>query len=86
MTSFDIESLFTNIPLEETINICVNKLFENNTKVNNLTKESFRSLLELATLDSFFIFDRKYYKQKGGVAMGSPFGPTLANRPVAERG
>ena len=32
MTSFDIESLFTNIPLEETINICVDKLFENNTK------------------------------------------------------
>ena len=55
MTSFDIESLFTNIPLEETINICVDKLFENNTKVNNLTKESFRSLLELAALDSFFI-------------------------------
>ena len=41
MTSFDMESLFTNIPLEETINICVDKLFENNTKVNNLTKESF---------------------------------------------
>ena len=28
MTSFDIESLFTNIPLEETINIRVDKLFE----------------------------------------------------------
>ena len=55
MTSFDIESPFTNIPLEETINICVDKLFENNTKVNNLTKESFRPLLELTTLDSFFI-------------------------------
>ena len=41
MTSFDIESLFTNIPLEETINVCVDKLFEKNTKVNNLTKESF---------------------------------------------
>ena len=76
---FDIESLFTNIPLEETINICVDKLFENSTKVNNLSKESFRSLLELATLHSFFIFDGKYYKQKDGVAMGSPLGPTLAN-------
>ena len=57
MTSFDIESLFTNIPSEETINICVDKLFEKKTKVNNLTKKSFRSLLELATLASFFIFD-----------------------------
>ena len=79
MTSFDIESFFINIPLEETINICVDKLFENNTEVKNLTKESSRSLLELATLDSFLIFDGKYYRQKDGVAMGSPLGPTLAN-------
>ena len=79
MTSFDIKSLFTNIPLEETINICVDQLFKNNTKVNNLIKESFQSLLELATLDSFFIVDGKYYRQKDGVAMGSPMGPTLAN-------
>ena len=41
MTSFDIESLFTNIPLEETINICIDKIFENNTNVNNLTEKSF---------------------------------------------
>ena len=53
--------------------------FENNTKVNNLTKESFRSLLELATLDSFFIFDGKYYKQKDGVAVGSSLVPAVAN-------
>ena len=78
MTSFDIESSFTNMPSEETINICVDKLFQNYTKVNNLTKETFRSLLELATLDSYLIFDGKYYKQKDGVAMGSPLGPTLA--------
>ena len=76
MTSFDIESLFTNILLEE--NICVDKLFENNAKVNNLTKESFQSILELAALDFFFIFDGKYYKQKDGVAMGCPLGPILA--------
>ena len=61
MTSFDMESLCTNIPLEETINICVDKLFENKTKVNNLTIESFRALLELTPLESFFILDEKYY-------------------------
>ena len=60
MTSFDMESLFTNIPLEETINICVEKRSENKTKVNNLTIESFRALLELTSLESFFIFDQKY--------------------------
>ena len=72
MTSFDIESLFTKIPLEEIINICVDKLFESNSKVNNLTKESFPSLQEMTNLDSFFTCDGKYYKQKDGVAMGSP--------------
>ena len=79
MTSFDTEFLFTNIPSQETINICVDKLLENKTKVNNLSKESFRSLLELATLNSFFIFDGKYYNQKDGVAMGCPLGPTPTN-------
>ena len=78
MTSFDIESLFTNIQLEETVSICVDKLSENKTKVYSLTKEPFRSLLELATLYSFSIFDGKYCKQKDGVPMGSPLGPTLA--------
>ena len=39
MISFHIEMLFTNIPLEATINICDDELFENKTnKVNNLTK------------------------------------------------
>ena len=38
ITIFGIESLFTNIPLEETINIPVDKLFENKTKVNDSTK------------------------------------------------
>ena len=41
ITIFGIESLFTNIPLEETINIPVNKLFENKTKVNDLTNNVF---------------------------------------------
>ena len=29
MGSLDVDSLFTNIPLDETIDICVNQLFEN---------------------------------------------------------
>ena len=33
MGNLDFDSLFTNIPLEETINICTNALFENTEKV-----------------------------------------------------
>ena len=53
-------------------NICVGKLFKTKTKVNNSTIESFRTLLEMPTLDFFFIFDVKRYKQKDGVAVSSP--------------
>lgn len=79
MTSLDVDSLFTNLPLDETIDICVNSLFENTDKVNGLSKEDVYNLLNLATKESFFMFDQNYYKQIDGVAMGSPLGPTLAN-------
>ena len=40
MTTFDVESLFTNIPLDETIQICVSKLYpKKNMKVNGLRKK-----------------------------------------------
>lgn len=55
------------------------KLFQNKTKVNNLTKKSFWTLLELPALEPLSILDGKFNKQKDGVDMCSPFGPTMAN-------
>lgn len=79
MSSFDVDSLFTNIPLDETIEICCDELFRSRNTVSGLSKEEFRILLELATKESFILFNGQYYKQTDGVAMGSPLGPTLAN-------
>ena len=79
MASLDVESLFTNIPLEETINKCVNHLFYNSFYNGKLSTKDLYDLLKLATTESSFIFDNKLYKQIDGVAMGSPLGPTLAN-------
>ena len=39
MTSLNVESLFTNISLEETIKICVNDLFSNNFYSGKLSRE-----------------------------------------------
>ena len=107
MASFDVTSLFTNIPLQETIDIIISEVFDN-PEYSNLTetlevgldksekffkchlpdneeqisyfnKSQLRKLLELSTLDSYFIFNDNIYKQIDGVAMGSPLGPTLAN-------
>ena len=79
MASLDVESLFTNIPLDETIENCINNLFANNDTVHNFIKEDLKELLKFASYESFFTFDHEYYSQLDGVAMGSPLGPTLAN-------
>ena len=79
MATFDVKSLFTKIPLTETIGLCVENLYRNQTHIDNISKNYFRRLLEMAMYESFFIFDQKYYKQCDGVAMGSPLGLTLAN-------
>ena len=34
MASLDVDSLFTNIPLEETIDICVDNLYNDNEKTS----------------------------------------------------
>ena len=79
MASLDVESLFTNIPLEETITIAVDTLFKDKETVNKLTKDEFKTLLDLATKESWFLFGDTYYNQIDGVAMGNPLGPTMAN-------
>ena len=79
MASLDVESVFTRIPLEETIKNCVNDLFSNNFYSGKLSRKDLYDLLKIATPESSFIFDDKLYKQIDGVAMDSPLGSTLAN-------
>ena len=79
MDSLDVDSLFTNIPLEETINICTNLIYDNVDVIEGMNKLEFKNLLSLATQESYFLFNDVLYKQKDGVAMGSPLGPTIAN-------
>ena len=72
MASLDVESLFTNIPLEEIIKNCVNNLFSNNFYSDKLSRKDLYEMLKLATTELSFIFDKKTYKQIHGVAMSSP--------------
>ena len=70
MGSLDVDSLFTNIPLDETIDIYINQLFENTDTVEGFKKSELKQLLCLATKESYFIFNGLLYKQIDGVAMG----------------
>ena len=79
MDSLDVDSLFTNTPLKETINICTNSLYKNVDVIEGINKSEFENLLSLATQESYFMFNDILYKQKTRVAMGSPLCPTMTN-------
>ena len=79
MASFDIESLFSNVPLEETIDICVDRIYKDTTNFLGLGMQNFRKLLSLAVQNTFFIFNSSFYRQLDGLGMGLPLGPTFAN-------
>ena len=66
----DVDSISTNVPLEEIIEICANTLFENRKKVEVLSKIEFKELLSLTAKESYF-FNGKIYKQVDRVAMVS---------------
>ena len=57
MGSLDVDSLFTNIPLEETINICTESIYDQNDSIEGLNKSEFKELLSLATKESYFTFN-----------------------------
>ena len=80
MASFDVENLFTNIPLNETIEIALLNLFPTpNSSCIGFTRSMFKTLLELAVNNTYFMFNNSFYRQTEGLGMGSPLGPTFAN-------
>ena len=79
MVSFDVTSLFTNVPLIYTVDIIINRLYGRNAVIcPNIPKEKFRTMLLLCT-QGMFLYKDVLYRQIDGVAMGSPLGPTMAN-------
>ena len=78
LVSYDVTSLFTNIPLEETINIAIEVIFQNNPNIN-ISQADLKKLFKIATAQTHFLFNDQYYDQIDGVAMGSPLAPVLAN-------
>ena len=83
ISTYDVTALLTNVPLDETIKILVNKAFTddwfNKTYGLNLQQDQLTRLLETATTNQLFQFNGQLYQQTDGVAMGSPLGPLMAN-------
>ena len=80
---YDVTALFTNVLLEETIQILAKKALDgnwfNNTHNLNICEGDLIKLLTVATKDQPFQFNGDLYEQIDRVAMGSPLGPLMAN-------
>ena len=80
LVSLDVESLFTNVPVEETTQIIIEKI-DKHPKMNppTITAAEMEKLLRLCTTATPFKCNGETYKQVDGVSMGSPLGPTYAD-------
>ena len=79
MCSYDVQSLFTNVPLSETLKLCVNQLYNSDIQPPPMPPHICMELLEKATTNVQFSFNSTMFVQTDGVAMGTPLGPILAN-------
>ena len=75
----NIHISFCNVPLDESIKICIDELFKSEMTVSGLNKKEMSEMLSLTFKESIVLFDNKYYSQIDRVSMGSPLGSTLAN-------
>ena len=83
MCSFYFTSLFTIVPLDETIQFCLNKQAICSPRSTKTIPLPLKVLLELATKKTEPFYFRSsvsgQYDQIDGVAVGSPLGPVMAN-------
>ena len=78
MGSFDVVSLFTNIPLQECLDLAVSYITDGNSGLK-VSKSDLNKLLSIATAQTRFPFNDKVNDQVDGVAVGPPFASVLAN-------
>jgi hypothetical protein len=77
LSTADVESLYTNIPVEDAM-VALDFMLKKHNITNSLLQRllaAVRFVLE----NNFLMFDGKVFKQIKGLAMGTPLAPPLAN-------
>ena len=77
--SFDVTSLFTNVPLQRTINVIIDRIYNKAEIETNLKKSTLKKLIKDTCTKTVFSSNDQLYEQIDGVSMGSSMGPLLAN-------
>ena len=60
MSLLDVDSLFTDILLSGTIEICFETVLDRIDEVDRYDRDNFCTLLTLAVTDLYFMFGKKY--------------------------
>ena len=77
----DVSSLFTNVPIQEAVQVIKKKLKEDQSLPSrtSLTLERITELLEICLNTTYLRFQGRFYEQQKGAAMGSPVSAIVAN-------
>ena len=80
LVSLDVESLFTNVPVRETIDIIIEMVYSHdNLQPPKIDRDILNQLLLICTTKTPFEHNGQTFLQSDGVSMGSPLGPTFAD-------
>ena len=81
LVSFDVQNLFTNVPIDEALSRVAKLLHEDSTLQDRTTMSptTICHLTELCLRTTYFEFQEEFYEQTDGAAMGSPLSPVIAN-------
>ena len=78
LISFDVTSLFTNVPLDFTIDVILKRIYDNNEVNTNMLKQQMRNLLLLCAKNMHFSYNGDIYTQADTVGTSSPLDPVPA--------
>ena len=80
MASLDVVSLYSNIPINESVDAAIELLEEHRAEIDmfSLSVSDIRDLLLFVLNSNFFEFNGNVYRQRRGLAMGNHLAPPMA--------
>lgn len=81
LVSFDVKSLFTQVPIDEALTIVADKIHDDDSLIERttLSATSICQLVRECLRSTYFEYRQSYWEQTEGSPMGSPLSPIIAN-------
>ena len=81
LVSFDVSSLFTNVPVDEAVQVIRDRLQQDEMLADRttLSPDKVADLLEMCLKSTYFSYGGDFFEQREGAAMGSPVSAVVAD-------